>query len=241
VRSKKIPFAALLVTLLVGFAAGQSSATNPGTSIKRGNSLYVKGDYSAAIEEYKRVRPQSGEKYSQALYNIGVCYFEQWRTEEAIEMYKKAIAAREGRYAKAWYALAIALEELNQQAEANEAYHQAIALSSGRESGAAHFQLGLLLAAEKDYERAATHFTQAITAETTPGSHNNLGVMLALKGRLREAEKHFEVALRQSGGTFADAAHNLKLCRTLLEASAKGSLASMKAVGAMKKSARIIE
>jgi len=241
VRRKTIPFAILLVTLLASFTAGQSNPTDPGESIKRGNARHSKAEYLAAIEEYRRVPPQAGKTYSQALYNIGVCYYELWRTEDAIVMYKKATAARAGRYPKALYALGVALEDLERQKEAKEAYRQAVAASGDRERGAAHFRLGLLLASENDYERAATHFSKAITRETTPGSHNNLGVMLALSGRLHEAEKEFEVALRQAGGAFAHAAHNLKLCRSLLRASAKDSLASLKVVTTTKTSGNIPE
>lgn len=226
-RLKFIPLAILLVTLLVGLAVGQRSPTDPNESIKRGNARYSKAEYLAAIEEYRRVAPQAGKIYSQALYNIGVSYYELWRTEDAIVMYRKAAAARAGRYSTALYALGVALEDLKRQEEAKEAYRQALATSTGRESGAAHFRLGLLLANENDYERAASHFTEAITEETTPASHNNLGVMLALRGRLQEAEREFEIALRQAGGAFADADHNLHLCRSRLKESAKKPLASL--------------
>ena len=47
-------------------------------------------------------------------------------------------------------------------------------------------------------------------------SRNNLGVMLARLGFLKEAEKEFVIALKQSNGVFDDAAHNLKLCRSLM-------------------------
>lgn len=241
-RPKSIPFAILIVTLVVSFAAGQSGTTDSRESIKRGNARYSKAEYFAAIEEYRRVPPPAGEIYSQALYNIGVCYYELWRTEDAIVMYKRAIAARAGRYHIALYALGVALEDLKRQEEAKEAYLQAVAASAGPEMGAAHFRLGLLWAGESDYEKAAAHFSRAITREATPASHNNLGVMLALKGRLHEAEREFEVALRQGGGAFADAAYNLKLCRSLLKASAKDPLDSLKIVAtsnALGKNSRI--
>jgi tetratricopeptide (TPR) repeat protein len=228
VRFKIIPFATLVIILGAGFAAGQSSQTDPAESIKRGNTRYSNAEYIAAIGEYGQVPPHAGEIYSQALYNIGVCYYELWRTDEAIVMYKKAAAARTGRYPKALLALGVALEDLNRQQEAKESYRQAVAVGAGRETREAHFRLGLLLARENDFERAATHFSEAINGDKTPGSHNNLGVMLALKGRLHEAKREFEVALRQSGGTFADAAHNLSLCRSLLRASPKDSVASLK-------------
>ena len=229
-RPRRITFGILLVILLASCAAGQSNPGDSAEFLKRGNARYLKAAYLAAIEEYRRVPPQAGEIYSQALYNIGVCYYELWRTEDAIAMYKKAAAARAGRYYVALYALGVALEDLKLPDDAKEAYRQAVAASTGRESGAAHFRLGLLLAGDSDYEKAATHFAEAITWEASPASHNNLGVVLALKGRLDEAEREFELALREAGGAFPDAANNLKLCQSLLKASAKDPLASLRLV-----------
>ena len=236
-RPRTMPFAILFVMLVVSFAAGQSDPTDPGESIKRGNARHSKAAYLAAIEEYRRVPPEAGEIYSQALYNIGVCYYELWRNEDAIVMYKKAASTRAGRYPKALFALGVALEDLKRPEEAKEAYRQA-AVSVGSETNAAHFRLGLLFASENDYERAAIHFRNAISGERTPGSHNNLGVMLALKGLLREAEREFEVALRQSGGAFSDAAYNLKLCRSLMKTQSQDSLASLKVVATTKTSSK---
>jgi tetratricopeptide (TPR) repeat protein len=145
-------------------------------------------------------------------------------------MYKEADAARSGRYPQALYALGVAFEELEHHDEAKAAYRNAVAHSAGRERALAHFRLGLLLANESDYGEAATHFSGALIGETSPASHNNLGVMLALSGRLLEAEKEFEAALREAGGAFADAAHNLKQCRTLLKESAKNLSGSLRLV-----------
>jgi tetratricopeptide (TPR) repeat protein len=232
VRRTTIPFAILLVLLIVSFATGQSRTTNQAESIKRGNAKYSKAEYLDAMREYRRVTPEAGEIYSQALFNIGVCYYELWRTEDAVAMYQKALAARAGRYPKAFYALGVALEELERQDEAKEAYRQAVTASPGRETGAAHFRLGLLLASEGDYEKAVTHFREAIASETSPAARNNLGVVLALNGRLHEAEREFEAALKQAGGVFADANNNLKLCRSLLKTSAKDQLTSLRLVAA---------
>jgi tetratricopeptide (TPR) repeat protein len=230
VRYKSLPFAVLLVTLIVSVAVGQSTSTDPQESIKRGNAKYSEAEYLAAIAEYGRVQPQAGERYSQALYNIGVCYYELWRTEDAIVMYQKAVTARAGNYPIALYALGVALEDLKRQEEAKQAFRLALAAFQDRDKAAAHFRLGLLLAGEGDYDQAATHFTQAITRNSSPASHNNLGVVLALKGHLQEAKKEFEVALKQADGAFADATNNLRLCRSLLAESAKDALTSLRLV-----------
>ena len=231
---KSLTFAILLVLLMFGFTKAQSSHKNPREFINRGNASYAKAEYIAAIEEYAKVPPQAGKVYSQALYNIGVCYYELWRTEDAIAMYRKAIAAQAGRYSMAFYALGVALEDQKRQDEAREAYRQAIVGTARREAAPAHFMLGLLLLRERDYETAANHFTEAITRETSPASHNNLGVALARMGRLHEAEREFELALSQADGAFADATTNLKLCRSLLRASPTGHLASLRVVTATK-------
>jgi Tfp pilus assembly protein PilF len=68
-------------------------------------------------------------------------------------------------------------------------------------------------------EKAAQLFREAITNSRGhfPASHNNLGVLLAFQGNLREAEKEFKLAVVQAKGGFAEADHNLKLCRLLIK------------------------
>jgi tetratricopeptide (TPR) repeat protein len=105
-------------------------------------------------------------------------------------------------------------------AEAKEAYRQSIIESRG-EYSASHYRLGLLVAGEGEYRAATESFRNALKHPGlhVPASHNNLGVMLARLGSLKDAQHEFEKALRQSGGDFDDAAHNLKLCRSLLTAT----------------------
>lgn len=69
-----------------------------------------------------------------------------------------------------------------------------------------------------------------MVGEHVAASHNNLGVMLAGMGRLTEAGREFEIGLKQTDDAFDDAAHNLKLCRSLLTASATNQVAGLKLV-----------
>ena len=55
---------------------------------------------------------------------------------------------------------------------------------------------------------------------------------LARAGRLAEAEREFEAAFREAGGALAEAAHNLKLCRSLLAGRAGGGVAALRVAGA---------
>ena len=224
----------LALLFLVSSVAVDYAQTRPADQaaamvIARGNRSFAKEDYQAALREYESVPANAGEIYAQALYNMGVSYYELWRTREAIDSYRSAIRARQGHYPRASYALGVALEDQGQLPEAKEAYQQSIIESRG-ESSVAYYRLGLLLAGEGEYRAAAESFTSALKhrGPHEPASHNNLGVMLARLGSLKDAQREFEKALRQSDGDFDDAVHNLKLCRALLTATSAKQIVAFK-------------
>jgi tetratricopeptide (TPR) repeat protein len=234
VSQKKWLPAIILLVLAVSGATAQTIRSESESAIERGNRSFAKDDYESALREYRSVPSSGGKSYAQALYNIGVCYYELFRTAEAIGFYRQALEVRHGRYPKASYALGVALEDLGRPAEAKEAYRQSIITSHG-ELAVAHFRLGLLIGSDGAYEAAETSFRKAIShpGEHVASSHNNLGVMLARQGRLTEAGREFETALRQSRGSFDEAAHNLELCRTLLTTPAKVQIAALEISGMM--------
>ncbi len=240
--SQKKFLLAILLLVLSGSAATAQTILSNGWSearsemraeaqsaIERGNRSFAKEDYESALREYRSVPRSAGESYAQALYNIGVCYYELWRTAEAIDFYQQALKIRRGSYPRASYALGVALEDQGRTAEAKDAYKQSIIASAG-EFPLAHYRVGLLAITERDYQTAASCFRKAIARAGyhVPASHNNLGVTLARQGRLIEAGREFEIALRQTGGSFDDAAHNLRLCRSLLATPAKDQIAALK-------------
>jgi tetratricopeptide (TPR) repeat protein len=197
------------------------NAQQDNSPLMRGDAFVVQENYQAAIEEYGKVSHRDRERYARAIYNIGVCHYELWRTEEAISFYKRAIELKLGNYPAASYALGVALEDQNKFAEAKIAYQQAPAF------GPAIYRLGLLQAKAGEFKRAAELFRDAASrnGRHVPASHNNLGVMLAQLGFLKEAEKEFAMALKSSDGVFEDAAHNLKLCRSLINSATSAKLA----------------
>jgi tetratricopeptide (TPR) repeat protein len=219
--------ALFLLTFACASAPAQATGADARSAIKRGNERYARGEYEAAIREYGQVARARGDVYAQALYNTGVCYFELERTDEAIEMYRRAIEMREGLYPKALYALGVALESAKRLEEAKEAYRRAIDASAGGYTEArlavAHYRLALLVGYGGDYEAAAALFRESLSRSKGefPTAHNNLGVMLAFKGCMAEAEREFELALHQANMDFEEAAHNLKLCRALLSKNAQ--------------------
>ena len=188
------------------------NAQDARSALKRGDAFVAQENYKAAIEQYSKVSHRDGDSYARAIYNIGVCYYELWQTEEAIVFYKRAIELKQGKYPRASYSLGVALEDLRRLAEAQLAYQQASNFAP------AIYKLGLLAAKAGEFKKAADLFRDAASREGqhVPASHNNLGVVLARLGLLNEAEKEFVIALKTSDGAFEDAAHNLKLCRSLL-------------------------
>ncbi|HEX8137047.1 MAG TPA: tetratricopeptide repeat protein [Pyrinomonadaceae bacterium] len=235
---KSLVLMLLLLTLSGAAGVAQAGGSEAAEAIRRGNERYARGEYEAAIRQYRQVGEGNREAYAQALYNIGVCYFELNRTEDAIRMYRRAIEARGGLYPKALYALGVALEISGRPEEAKEAYRQTIAASDDNYTEArlavAHYRLALVLGREGDYEGAATLFREALvrSKQKFPAAHNNLGVMLALSGRVAEAEQEFELALRQASVDFAEAAYNLKLCRARLAKETPAAFTSMKVADA---------
>src|SRR2546426_9747285 len=103
---------AVLLLMSGSLALAQTTASEARDFIKSGNAKYAKAEYESAIVDYQHIEPAAGEVYAQALYNIGVCYYELWHTEDAVAMYRKAIKARGGRYPRAFYSLGVALEDL---------------------------------------------------------------------------------------------------------------------------------
>ena len=211
-KFKNLLFATFIATSLAFTVNAQQ---NDNSSLKRGDAFVAQKNYKAAIAEYSKVSHRDRDSYARAIYNIGVCHYELWQTEDAISFYKRAIELRLGNYPVASYALGIALEDQQRFAEAKLAYQQA------PEFGPAIYKLGLLEAKAGAFKRAAELFRDAASREGrhVPASHNNLGVMLARLGFMKEAEKEFEIALKTSDGVFEDAAHNLKLCRSLINST----------------------
>jgi tetratricopeptide (TPR) repeat protein len=218
----KFLLAVLLGVSSAVVSAAQIRKVDAKAMLQRGNESFAKTDYETAIREYALVPANAGEIYAQSLYNIGVSYYELWRTTDAIDFYRRALAVHSGRYPRASYALGVALEEQGKLAEASEAYQQSV-IDSGGQFAPAHYRLGLLIARQGKSPEAAESFRQALKypGPHVPASHNNLGVMLARLGSLKDAQHQFELALRESNGMFSDAAHNLRLCRSLLTAGSK--------------------
>ena len=204
----------ILLFIAISLTPSVINAQTP--AFKRAQEFVAQQNYGAAIAEYSKVSPRDGEWYARAIYNLGVCHYELWQTEEAIVFYRRAVELKHGAYPRASFALGVALDDEGRSTEARAAYEQALS-ASNRQFGPAGYRLGLLEAQAGGFEKAAALFKEAAShpGKHVPASHNNYGVMLVQLGFLKEAEKEFDNALRASNGSLAEAAHNLNLCRSL--------------------------
>jgi tetratricopeptide (TPR) repeat protein len=215
---KTFPVAAIILAVTSVVVNAQTAEFQ--SALKRGDALVAQEKYRAAIAEYSKVSSRAGDLYARAIYNMGVCYYELWQTEDAILFYKRAIEIKQGNYPRASYALGVALEDQQRLTEAHAAYEQGVA-ASNRNFAPAVYKLGLLEAKAGNFTTAAALFKEAAARDGAhvAASHNNLGVMLAQLGFMKEAEKEFVIALKASHGRLGDATHNLNLCRSLTAAS----------------------
>lgn len=204
------------ILLFIAISLTPSVINAQTSAFKRADALVAQENYQGAIVEYNKVSPRDGDLFARAIYNIGVCHYELWQTEDAIAFYKRAIELKQGNYPRASYALGIALDDQGRSTEARAAYEQALS-ASNRQFAPATYRLGLLAAGAGEFEKAAALFKEAAShaGKHVPASHNNHGVMLARLGFLKEAEMEFDKALKASDGRLEDAVHNLNLCRSL--------------------------
>lgn len=146
-------------------------------------------------------------------HNIGVCLYQLNRHDEAVAEFTKSINLSRGNYQKSYYALGMAQVELKNEDEALKAFRQAVKLR--KSDGEAWFDLASVLIAGKDFDAAEKALQKAVKHKSVASAqaHNNLGVILALKGDFAGAENEFNTALSEPGGELTEASSNLRICR----------------------------
>ncbi|MBC7898893.1 MAG: tetratricopeptide repeat protein [Saprospiraceae bacterium] len=200
------------------FAMGVS-AQSPAAerSFDDGMKSATSGEFEKALESYRSALMAGGElspRFTSKLhFNIGVCLYRLDRSAEAIPRFREAIRLRKGNYQKAAYALGMAEFERKNWANAEQAFEWAIKLN--RSDGEAWFDLGMVYVAKSEFEKAAAAFGNSIIHKGSDSalSHNNVGVILAMKREFKQAEKEFEKALLLSSGRLIEARTNLEYCK----------------------------
>ncbi|MEP6789253.1 MAG: tetratricopeptide repeat protein [Acidobacteriota bacterium] len=199
----------------VSISAQSSSVTRPfndGTrSANAGKFEKALSNYLAASEATKG--ESIDRNYLARLhYNLGVCEFRLGQNEQAVSEFDQAIQLK-GDYPRAHYALGMAESTRQNWSKARLAFLEA--LRSNRANGEVWFDLAFAYLGEKDVANAETAFRNSIANKSVDSAlgHNNVGVLLAIRGDLNAAEKEFEAALRSSDGKLTLAQSNLDYCR----------------------------
>jgi len=177
------------------------------------------GEFEKALKSYRTAlmiaeNEQTGRAYLAKIhFNLGVCLYQQGRTARAVTELNAAINLRNGQYQKAFYVLGMAESQQNNWLSSRKAFLEAIKLNKA--DGEAWFDLGMVYLAQSDFGKAEKAFRNSIIYRSTDSalSHNNVGVILAMKGEFSIAEKEFEKALFLSAGRLIEAENNLKYCK----------------------------
>ncbi|HKX83322.1 MAG TPA: tetratricopeptide repeat protein [Pyrinomonadaceae bacterium] len=211
-------FALIISLLLSSFLFGQDASTHAAfndavTAVKGGN-------YIDALSGFRRAQTKAElsnaatDYLAKIHFNIGVCLYKLDRTADAIPEYREAIRL-DGSYEKAHYSLGMAELAENNLDKAEAAFRTVLRLNN--KNGEAWFDLAFVQIAKKDYDSARQAFENALKFNTVDAaiSHNNLGVLAAIRGDIDKAEAEFERALDRSDGKLPAARSNLEHCRRI--------------------------
>lgn len=174
-----------------------------------------KGDHATALQEFSNTlktnerEGASDRFFAKVHYNLGVSNYQLLRFEQAVVEYKKAETYANGSYERASYALGLAHSELKNWKEAEKAFRRAIIQNS--RNGEAWFDLAFVYVATGENDKAVRAFQKAVKfgAAEIAVSHNNLGVLMALNGDVKNAEIELRKAVEVSGGSLEAANSNL--------------------------------
>lgn len=176
------------------------------------------GRFGEALKSYKTALFAAENEYLHAgyrarlHYNVGVCYFRLGQFKPAVDQFKSAILLKRD-YSRAYYALGMARMRLRQWKDASTSFVRLIELDP--KNGEAWFDLAFASIALNDLDTAKNAFVRSIALGSVDSalSHNNIGVILAVKGYLTAAEREFETAIEMSDGRLHEAKDNLEFCR----------------------------
>jgi Flp pilus assembly protein TadD len=154
-----------------------------------------------------------------AHHALGSSLYREGRLDEAIAELRSAVAASD-RYSDAWTVLGEALLKAGRNGEALDAYRHAV--EDGARDPAVRAKLTAALSAEgaRLLRAGDVGGAEGVLREALNGSpenaaaHATLGVVLARSGRLEEAEREFEEAVRRDPSN-AGFAGNLERVRKL--------------------------
>lgn len=209
-----------LLSILVIPSKGQPSIASE--LFSRGIAASKSGDHISALRSFKDAleiaeRETNDHNFlARTHYNLGVSAYHLGKFDLAITHLEDAIIRSGYNYEKAYYALGMAYAETGDWVSARDAFLYAISINA--KNGEAWFDLAYAYLALNDDKMAMKAFERSIRYKTMdmPIAENNLGVLFAKSGDLKNAEKHFKNAVRLFGGSLDVATVNLNIIREMM-------------------------
>jgi tetratricopeptide (TPR) repeat protein len=133
------------------------------------------------------------EDDQQTLVQIGKCYSDLGRFDEAEAALRQAVSLRDD--ATGFYNLGFVMEQRGRTADAEELYRRTLLVDPAHAS--ANNNLAVLLAQSGRVAEAITHWEAVLQFNPEHAdAHANMGAALAQQGRFAEALRHLDEALR---------------------------------------------
>jgi serine/threonine-protein kinase len=171
----------------------------PSAHNRLGRTLMLKGQPSAAVDEFRKAIEQNGDSYPVAQFNLGVALQQTGDGDAAAAAYLDAIKAKGGNYPDAFYQLGVNYSNAGRWRDAADALRKSIEQDGGRDPDA-QLRLGYVLVKQEDYAGAEKVFRDALERRggNLPYAHYNLGLLFEKTGRLQEAVTEFETFIQQA-------------------------------------------
>jgi Flp pilus assembly protein TadD len=209
-----------LIFVLVFVVSASAQPRRVMLPLDQATKLARNGEFEKAVSRYREALDRSesvrldSDHLAQLHYNVGVCEYHLNHPARAVAELQVAIKLKGGNYANAFYALGMAESARANWQSARLAFLESLRLN--RSNGEAWFDLAFVDLAAGDFAGAEADFRNSIVYKSIDSawSHNNVGVLLALRGDLSEAQKEFETALEASAGKLIEARNNLEYCRS---------------------------
>jgi len=175
-----------------GIAKMDAPATDFYRVLDQAGELARKGDYAAALTEWRKaveLDPEDGK----ARYHLAFALDKQGELDEAIAQYQKAVEF-DPNNAAAYSNLAVALTRAGKLADGIEAYGKSLAIDPKNALAEGNLAAALIQAGRTD--EAVDHVNKALQLDPElADAHNMLGIILARAGRLDDAVAHLEKAV----------------------------------------------
>ncbi|QYO68295.1 tetratricopeptide repeat protein [Leptolyngbya sp. 7M] len=221
----------VLLSILVLPSNGQPSIASE--SFTRGIAESKSGDHVSALRSFTNALEVAEHEtndqnfLARTHYNIGVSAYHLGKFDLAIPHLEDAIILSGYKYEKAYYALGMAYAETGDWVSARDAFVSALSINS--KNGEAWFDLAYAYLALNEDKMAMKAFERSIRYKTVdmPIAENNLGVLFAKSGDLKNAEKHFKNAVRLFGSSSNIASENLNVSREMMRNPNDGQRGSM--------------